>query len=178
VEVLRYRADGWGVGELAVEDETLLYHELPAPPPRESHSNRPQGMREIPVVTLAEQSERLRAGLVAELVQRLMAYFAGSTRGFDDVALELDWCTPFQHSLVAALRSVRRGELVTYRELASLAGRPNAQRAAGSFCAANRFGIVVPCHRVVAERGLGGYGSLGLSYKRRLLALEGAALSF
>ena len=64
---------------------------------------------------------------------------------------------------------------MTYGELAALSGHPGAARAAGSFCATNRFGIVVPCHRVVGADGLGGYGSLGLDYKRRLLALEGVA---
>ena len=63
---------------------------------------------------------------------------------------------------------------MTYGELAALGGRPNAPRAAGTFCAHNRFGLVVPCHRVVAAGGLGAYGSLGQEYKRRLLALEGA----
>ena len=42
--------------------------------------------------------------------------------------------------------------------------------------ARNRFGIVVPCHRVVAADGLGAYGSLGSEYKQRLLALEGVAV--
>jgi O-6-methylguanine DNA methyltransferase len=74
------------------------------------------------------------------------------------------------------LRAVPRGEVVTYGELAALAGRPGAARAAGTFCAQNRFAVFVPCHRVVAAGGLGGYGSLGLDYKRRLLALEHVAL--
>ena len=54
----------------------------------------------------------------------------------------------------------------------SPAGR-GAARAAGTFCAENRFSLFVPCHRVVAAGGIGGYGSLGVEYKRRLLRLEG-----
>jgi methylated-DNA-[protein]-cysteine S-methyltransferase len=92
------------------------------------------------------------------------------------VELDLDGWTPFQLSVAAALRTVPRGEVVTYGELAALAGYPGAARAAGTFCARNRFAIVVPCHRVVGADGLGSYGSLGLGYKRRLLELEGAAL--
>ena len=64
--------------------------------------------------------------------------------------------------------------MVTYGELAALAGAPGAARAAGSFCARNRLGLFIPCHRVVAAGDLGSYGSLGLAYKRRLLELEGA----
>ena len=82
---------------------------------------------------------------------------------------------PFQLDVVRALRAVPYGEVVSYQELAHLAGSPRAQRAAGTFCARTRFPLVVPCHRVVSSDGLGSYGSLGLDYKRRLLELEGYA---
>ena len=74
------------------------------------------------------------------------------------------------------MRSVPYGETATYGEIAALSGHLNAQRAVGSVCAANRFALVVPCHRVVAADGLGSYGSLGPGYKRRLLELEGVVL--
>ena len=152
-----YDVPGWGVGELYLDGERLLYHELPragsAPEEAEDHP----------------------------LVARVRAYFRGERVGFDDVELDLDWTTPFQRGVVDALRAVPRGEVVTYGELAALAGRPNAYRAAGTCCAGNRFPLVVPCHRVVAAgRGepyeLGGYGSSGQGLKRRLLALEGTLL--
>jgi methylated-DNA-[protein]-cysteine S-methyltransferase len=107
-----------------------------------------------------------------ELADRFTAYFAGEPCTFDDVELDLAGSTPFQRRLVAELRSVPYGETVTYGELAALAGSPNAHRAAGTFCAGNRFPLVVPCHRVVAANGIGGFGSLGVDYKRRLLELE------
>jgi methylated-DNA-[protein]-cysteine S-methyltransferase len=105
----------------------------------------------------------------------MVAFFAGERLSFDDVELDLDWCTPFQRAVADALREVSYGQTVTYGELAALAGHPNAQRAAGTFCARNRFPLVLACHRVVAAAGLGSYGSLGVDYKRRLLALEGHA---
>jgi methylated-DNA-[protein]-cysteine S-methyltransferase len=148
VEHVRYGADGWGVGELWLEDEVLVWHELPRPGP-EASSSHPLG-------------------------DRLARYFAGERDTFADVPLDLEWCTPFQRAVAETLRRVPYGETVTYGELAALAGYPNAQRAAGSFCARNRTPLVVPCHRVVAAGGLGSYGSLGLEYKRRLLALEDA----
>ena len=46
----------------------------------------------------------------------------------------------------------------------------------GTVCAGNRFLLLVPCHRVVAADGIGGYGSAGVAVKRRLLALEGVEL--
>ncbi|MFL5262132.1 MAG: methylated-DNA--[protein]-cysteine S-methyltransferase [Anaeromyxobacteraceae bacterium] len=110
------------------------------------------------------------------LVARLRAYFAGAAEDFADVDLDLSELTPFGRQLALALREVPRGETVTYGELAALAGRPGAARAAGTFCAQNRLSIFVPCHRVIAAGGLGRYGSLGSAYKRRLLALEHAAI--
>lgn len=145
-----YEVDGWGIGELWAENGRLLQLEHPTP------------------------------GGCADgehpLVPRLQAYFAGERVSFADVQTDLAWCTPFQRALAVALRRVPWGSVVTYGELAALAGRPGAARAAGAFCAGNRFAIVIPCHRVVAAGGIGGYGSLGLGYKRRLLALEGIEL--
>jgi len=103
-------------------------------------------------------------------------YFAGEPDDFLDVELDLEGVTDFEKELTRALRRVPRGTTVTYGELAGLAGRARAQRAAGTFCARNRFGLVVPCHRVVGAGGIGSYGSLGVEYKRRLLELEGVAV--
>ena len=153
MDVLQYDADGWGTGELWLEDNRVVNHELPRPA-------MPRG----------QTPGHGRNGLV----ERLQAYFAGEPVSFDDVELDLSWTTPFQLALTHALRAIPYGEMVTYGELAALAGRPNAQRAAGTFCARNRFPLFVPCHRVVAADGLGTYGSLGVDYKRRLLELERA----
>jgi methylated-DNA-[protein]-cysteine S-methyltransferase len=106
----------------------------------------------------------------------MASYFAGEPVDFEDVEIDLEWCTPFQRAVALALRAVPYGETVTYGELAALAGHPNAQRAAGTFCAHNRLPLIVPCHRVVAAGGIGGYGSLGVGYKRRLLQLENAVI--
>jgi methylated-DNA-[protein]-cysteine S-methyltransferase len=146
-----YEAPGWGVGELWLDGDRLLHHELPR-------------------LGVAQ------GGPSNVLGDRFARYFAGKADDFLDVPLELEGATDFERELTAALRGVGRGETVSYGELAALAGRPNAQRAAGSFCARNRFALVVPCHRVVAADGLGSYGSLGIEYKRRLLELEGVAV--
>ena len=148
---LAYTSEGWGVGEVVLEGKLLLWHELPRPG----------------VVARVEAHP---------LTERLARFFAGERDEFLDVEIDLDEATPFQRAVAEALRRVPYGEVVTYGELAALAGYPGAARAVGSFCAHNRFAIVVPCHRVVAAGGIGPYGSLGTDYKRRLLALEGASL--
>jgi methylated-DNA-[protein]-cysteine S-methyltransferase len=113
---------------------------------------------------------------VQQLLHLLERYFRGERVDFGGIQLVLDDQTPFQRAVADALRAVEWGEVVSYRDLAHAAGYPNAQRAAGTFCAHNRFPLVVPCHRVVGANGVGGYGSLGVAYKRRLLELEGVAL--
>lgn len=70
-----------------------------------------------------------------------------------------------------ALMAVSRGSTLTYGELALRAGAPGKARAAASAVAANLLHLVVPCHRVVAADGPGGYNA-GLDLKRALLALE------
>jgi len=111
-----------------------------------------------------------------ELARRVSAHLAGRATAYDDLALDLSWCTEFQLELARAIRAVPWGEIVSYGELAALAGRPGAARAAGSFCAQNRFALIFPCHRVVSSTGIGGYGDGGPTLKRRLLALEGIEL--
>jgi methylated-DNA-[protein]-cysteine S-methyltransferase len=168
---VRYLAEGWGVGELWLEGEKLLWHELPTP-----RADPPKGGGEPPAITVADGSARVRDSSVPEVARRIVSYFAGEPVSFAGVELDLEWCTPFQLAVADVLRAVRYGETVTYGELAALAGHPNAQRAAGTFCAHNRLPLILPCHRVVSAGGLGSYGSLGVEYKSRLLELEGAAL--
>jgi methylated-DNA-[protein]-cysteine S-methyltransferase len=113
---------------------------------------------------------------VEKILDRIAAYFGGVRIDFGGVAVDTDGWTTFQLDVAGALREVPYGDVASYSDLARLAGYPRAQRAVGSFCAANRYPLVFPCHRVVAAGGLGSYGSLGTAYKRRLLALEGVAL--
>ena len=114
--------------------------------------------------------------MAADIAERVRAHLAGRATSYGDVPLDLSWCTDFQGELARALRAVPWGEIVSYGELAALAGRPGAARAAGSFCAQNRYSLIVPCHRVVSSAGIGGYGPDGVGLKRRLLALEGVKL--
>lgn len=154
-QMVPYAVDGWGVGELWLQGTRLVWHELP----RANAPVAPPGQ-----VTLCY------------LADRIVAYFRGEPASFDDVELDDVGWTPFQQDVAAALRNVPYGEVVSYAELAGLAGHPRAQRAAGTFCAGNRYPLILPCHRIVASHGPGSYGSLGLDYKRRLLALEGVTL--
>jgi O-6-methylguanine DNA methyltransferase len=86
-----------------------------------------------------------------------------------------DWsgATEFTRAVWNRLLRIPAGETMTYSGLAEAIGRPGAARAVGSAVGANRILIVVPCHRVVAQAGLGGFRE-GLPWKRRLLEIERA----
>lgn len=80
--------------------------------------------------------------------------------------------TAFQMKVWRFLLSVREGEVISYGELAEKIGNPKAARAVASACAANRIGILIPCHRVIRGDGdLSGY-RWGLDRKRVLLDKE------
>ena len=177
MQVVRYAADGWGVGELWLDADGLpVWHELPTPALELTRAAPLEGGSAPPTITLASSGARVRNGSVPELARRITAYFEGEHVSFDDVAIDLEWCTALQRAIAAALRAIPYGETISYGELSALAGRPQAPRAAGTFCSLNRLPLILPCHRVVAAGGIGGYGSLGVAYKRRLLEHEGAAL--
>jgi AraC family transcriptional regulator, regulatory protein of adaptative response / methylated-DNA-[protein]-cysteine methyltransferase len=109
------------------------------------------------------------------LKAELNEYFSGSRRGFDLPLHEPG--TPFQERVWAALRGIPCGETRSYGELARALGDPAAVRAVAQANGRNRIAILVPCHRVIgADGGLGGYGG-GVWRKKRLLEIEGAALS-
>ncbi len=136
----------------------------------------PDGGAGLPAGTIPGASTTICAAFVSDLCRRVEAHLAGKRTTYGGVVVDLDWATPLQRELAAAARAIPWGEVVTYGELAALAGRPGAARAAGSFCADNRYSLIIPCHRVVAANGIGGYGAAGPVLKQRLLALEGVHL--
>ena len=81
--------------------------------------------------------------------------------------------TEFQRAVWKQMQKIPRGQTRTYGEIAAAIGRPKAVRAVGSACGANPIPLFIPCHRVTAQNGLGGFGS-GLPWKIMLLQAEGA----
>jgi methylated-DNA-[protein]-cysteine S-methyltransferase len=149
--LVQYDAPGFGVGEVWLERGHVFYAELPRP-------------GKVP------DSEVSDTGLA----RRLREFFEGADDDLRDVRLRLP--QGFHGACARALRRIGRGELVTYGELAALAGYPGAARAAGTFCGRCDLSPFIPTHRVVAADSIGSYGDLGIEYKRRLLALEGVNL--
>ena len=110
------------------------------------------------------------------VARELDEWFAGKRHEFA-LALDLEGIDGFKRTVLETLaRDVAWGEVVTYGELAGMAGRPRAARAVGSAMRHNPLPFVIPCHRVVAAGGrIGGYGGgrNAVALKRELLAREG-----
>ncbi len=112
------------------------------------------------------------------VARQLDEWFSGRRRAFD-LNLDLDPIDGFRrHVLETLARDVPWGEVVSYGELAAMAGRPLAARAVGSAMRRNPLPFVVPCHRVVAAgHRIGGYGGgrNAVALKRALLEREGVS---
>ena len=109
-------------------------------------------------------------GLTSEALRR---YFTGEPESFDLPVSASG--SDFQRRVWREMRAIPHGQTRTYGDLAHSLG--SAPRAVGMACGANPIPIIVPCHRIVASNGLGGYsGGSGLETKVFLLRLEGALL--
>ncbi len=107
---------------------------------------------------------------VSSLLNR---YLRGEEIDFSTLPLDLSSLSPFCRKVLACVRKIPYGEVVSYGEIAKRIGEKGKARAVGCALKRNPLPILIPCHRVVKSDGrLGGY-SLGLGLKRWLLRREG-----
>jgi methylated-DNA-[protein]-cysteine S-methyltransferase len=110
--------------------------------------------------------------LLDSAASQITEWASGARKSFD---LPLDWSltSGVQRDVLQLLyETVPYGETIGYGELADRAGLPGGARLVGQIMGSNPIPIVVPCHRVLAADGIGGYGP-GVELKRRILVLEG-----
>lgn len=115
--------------------------------------------------------------LAERTAEQLMRYFSEPDFRFDLPLTPVG--TAFQKKVWDTIASIPRGEVLTYGQVARRIG--SAPRAVGQACGANWYPIIIPCHRVTATGGLGGFSNsdeadgFHLGVKRWLLAHEGVA---
>ena len=107
--------------------------------------------------------------VLLQAAQELREYFAGTRREFT-VPLALEG-REFETRVWDALRRIPYGQCASYGEIALAIGSPGAARAVGGACHRNPIAVFIPCHRVTAKNGPGGY-AWGMEIKRYLLELE------
>ncbi len=109
--------------------------------------------------------------LVEEALDQLAAWFAGRLTRFD---LPIGFAPGLAGEVQRQMLEIPFGETRTYGDLARALGKP--AQAIGQACGANPLPIIVPCHRVLGARGLGGFSAPGgVESKVWLLRHEGAA---
>lgn len=185
-DTLRALRAGFGDRALDRNPASICYATIDSPIGRVLVAATAKGLARIALrgredVFVAELRERLQAEVVdsaqriGKILEQLDAYFAGKRRTFD-LPVDTQLMTPFQRRVLAAAQRVPAGTVVSYGDIARSIGQPKASRAVGQALGHNPIPIVIPCHRVVAGDGsLGGYIG-GLAIKKKLLALEGAAV--
>ena len=115
---------------------------------------------------------------VREAIAAVTALVGGVARDLGSISLDMGDVDAFPRGVYAVARSIPPGQTLTYGEIATRLGDPNAARAVGEALGRNPFPIVVPCHRVLAAGGkLGGFSANGgVVTKLRLLEIEGAQI--
>jgi len=110
---------------------------------------------------------------LSPFTDQFIEYFSGKRKEFDlPYSLELP---EFSLKVLEFIKSIPYGSYLTYKQVAERFGKPGAARAIGQAMGRNPLPILLPCHRVVAKKGLGGYTG-GLDWKKYLLNLEGAII--
>ena len=150
----------------------------PEPPGRPEPPEEPPGPRNPP--GLPQPPNGPAGALLRAALGELAEYFAGQRKSFT-VPVDLSGTSGARRTVLSVLYdSVGFGETITYGGLAGRSGlTDDAQippaRVVGQVMASNPIAVIVPCHRVVAGNGLGGYsGGSGTDIKQWLLIFEGA----
>lgn len=117
--------------------------------------------------------------LVRDAISRIQDLLAGGAPDFSVVPLDLSVVSAFERRVYDITCAIPPGRTLTYGEVAAQVGGTGASRAVGRALGRNPFPLIIPCHRVLAAGGRpGGFsGAGGVATKRRLLAIEGAAMA-
>lgn len=112
--------------------------------------------------------------LLREAAKQLRAYASGKRNSFD-LPIDLAACSAFTRDVLVGCARIPFAQVLSYGQLAEAIGRPGAARAVGGALGRNPIAIIVPCHRVVAGNGIGGF-TAGLHIKKLLWKIEAISL--
>lgn len=111
------------------------------------------------------------SGLTNMIISGLHGYLTGEAQECR-LPVDLTECTVFQRKVYQAALKIPSGSVATYGQVASACGRPGGARAVGQALSKNPIPIIIPCHRVIARNGIGGFSG-GMNLKKALLHHEG-----
>ena len=128
--------------------------------------NKPNAAFEWEIVT-KDAPPRL-----AHLIERWVESYCKKRQPEVPLPIAIAGLPPYTTRVLYILRDVPLGVTLSYKELAEVTGNPMGARAVGSACGRNPCPLIIPCHRVLASKGLGGFSG-GLEIKKALLDFEG-----
>ena len=134
---------------------------------------------DLPEAAPTSEAEQSLPAEFSAVINRVQRHLAGELQDFADLRFDFDIMPPFHVAVLRATVAVKPGQTRTYGEIARNMGHPtSASRAVGSALGANRWPLLIPCHRIVSADGkmTGFSGPGGISTKLRLLRIEGAQL--
>lgn len=144
----------WGWAAVLGENRTVQRSVLPTlSPPHLLHEYIEQTGLDARFVVLPDYS--------LTVVNKFCAYFEGSVINDWDIELSLDVLPPFSRKVLEFVYTIPYGENLTYGEVARAVDKPGAAQAVGQALKRNPLPLIIPCHRVVASNGPGGFTSPG-----------------
>jgi len=113
---------------------------------------------------------------IEEMYRDISRYLMGEKVDLLKYEPDLSDLTEFEQAVLTETRKIPYGTTITYSELANRIDNNGSARAVGQALSKNPYPIVIPCHRVVARSGIGGYSG-GVELKKRLLNLEAKGIT-
>ena len=134
-------------------------------------------VNKINVVNIHEHCEN-PPQFINDLCQLFVKYFQGEKVDFSRIEISYLSESDFFKDVWNEIRKIPYGEVLTYQEVANLIGNPKSQQAIGKAMSKNPITIIIPCHRVIAKKAIGGFSShQGVQLKKKLLQLEGVKVN-
>jgi methylated-DNA-[protein]-cysteine S-methyltransferase len=167
----------WGWAAILADNESISATVLPTPYP-------------LPSLYKDIESTGHKARLIAindssqTAVSKFRSYYEGALIEDWEMTLRLDTFSSFSRQVMELVHTIPYGQTITYAEAARAVGKPGAARAIGQVMKRNPMPLIIPCHRVVASNGPGGFTSPGgvqtklemLQWERQNLALKKVTL--
>ncbi|WGS65902.1 methylated-DNA--[protein]-cysteine S-methyltransferase [Marinitoga aeolica] len=126
----------------------------------------------VEVEILNEKLKEYYDAYTMDFYYKIKEYLEGKDV-LDELPYDIVFRNEFEKKVLTTLKSIKFGNVVSYKGLAILSGYPNAARAVGTVMAKNRLPLIFPCHRVIKSDGkIGNYGG-GSHWKKYFLELEG-----
>jgi len=158
---------------------TIVYREEPEFQLEEIILSTPKELSSKRLKDKYEKNERLEEKTTPELnkiIKEINNYFDKKDYKFSLKYLNLDKLTDFQKKVLIEDFKTKKGQVLSYKDLARKIRNPKAVRAVGTALSKNPYPIIIPCHRIIkSDHTIGGFAGIkeGITAKKTLLEIEG-----